>query len=135
MRSILKGLLFAAAFFRFVTSAPAQYGPAGGPYQPDSVTSLVDKVHADLNRGYDQWRLSKGDRDRLNNAEKQLREFASDWRRGKFDKGNLDDSIAAVQHVLDNNHLTGDARDALSSDVEQLRNLREAYNRHEIGRR
>jgi hypothetical protein len=134
MRSILKGILFALAFVRFATSAPAQYGPAGGPYQPDSVSSLVDKVHTDLNRGYDQWHLSKGDRERLNNAEKQLREFSSDWRRGKFDKGNLDDSIAAVQHVLDNNHLSGEARDALATDVDQLRAMREAYNRHEIGR-
>jgi hypothetical protein len=134
MRSIPKALLFAVAFFRFVTSSPAQYGPSGGPYQPDSVSSLVEKVHADLNRGYDQWHLSKGDRERLNKAEKQLREFASDWHRGKFDKGNLDDAIAAVQHVLDNNHLSGEARDALGQDVEQLRNMREAYNRHEIGR-
>lgn len=134
MRSILKGLLIAAAFLKFVTSAPAQYGAAGGPYHPDSVSALVDKVHTDLNRGYDQWHLSKGDRERLNNAEKQLREFAGDWRRGKFDKGNLDDSIAAVQHVLDNNHLSGEARDALWNDVEQLRRMREAYDRHEIGR-
>ena len=94
----------------------------------------MEKVHTDLNRGYDQWHLAKGDRERLNNAEKQLREFAGDWRRGKFDKGNLDDSIAAVQHVLDNNHLSGEARDGLSHDVEELRNMREAYNRHEIGR-
>jgi hypothetical protein len=94
----------------------------------------VEKVHSDLNRGYDQWHLSKGDRDRLNNAEKQLREFSSDWRRGKFDKGNLDDAISAVQHVLDNNHLSGEARDELSNDVDQLRAMREAYNRHEIGR-
>ena len=112
----------------------AQYGPAGSPYQPDSVSSLVDKVHSDLNRGYGEWKLTKGDRERLNNAEKQLREFERDWRHGKFDKGNLDDSISAVQHVLDNNHLTGGARDALWSDVEQLRQMREAYNRHEIGR-
>src|ERR1700739_4822406 len=126
MRSILKTLLFAAAFLRFVTSAPAQYGPAGGPYQPDSVSSLVDKVHADLNRGYDQWHPSKGIRDRLTTAKKRLRAFGSDWRHGKFDKGNLDDAIGAVQHVLDNNHLSGNARDALSNDVEELRNMREA---------
>ncbi len=134
MRSILKAILFTAAFLKFVTPAPAQYGPPGGPYQPDSVNSLVDKVHTDLNRGYDQWHLSKGERERLNNAEKQLRNFAKDWSHGKFDKGDLDDSISAVQHVLDNNHLSGEARDALSNDAEQLRRLREAYNRHEIGR-
>jgi hypothetical protein len=134
MRSKFKVVSLLAAFLGLATFGLAQYGPAGGPYQPDSVTSLVDKVHSDLNRGYEQWHLSKGDRERLNNAEKQMREFERDWRHGKFDKGNLDSSIAAVQHVLDNNHLTGEARDSLWSDVDQLRRMREAYDRHEIGR-
>ncbi len=134
MRTLLKAIIFAGAFLKFVTPSPAQYGPPGGPYHPDRINSLVDKVHSDLNRGYDQWHLSKGERDRLNNAEKQLRNFAKDWSRGKFDKGDLDDSISAVQHVLDNNHLSGEARDALSRDVDELRRMREAYDRHEIGR-
>ncbi|HTS31802.1 MAG TPA: hypothetical protein VMH81_38295 [Bryobacteraceae bacterium] len=130
----LRGLvvLFVLAGFQIV--GHAQYGPAGGPYQPDSVDSLVDRVHADLNRGYDQWHLSNGDRSRLNNAEKRLRSFARDWRHERFDKGDLDDSIAAIQHVLDNNHLAGRERDDLWDDVEQLRRMRQAYDRHEIGR-
>ena len=74
------------------------------------------------------------DRD-LTLAEHQLRNFAQDWSRGKFDKGDLDESIAAIQHVLDNNHLAGRERDALWGDVENLRRMREAYDRHEIGRR
>jgi len=35
--------------------------------------------------------------------------------------------------VVDNNHLSGRERDALYNDLDQLRNMREAYNRHEIG--
>ena len=128
------GLLLTAAMVIVGTLAGAQYGPAGGPYQPDSVTALVEKVHADLNHGYDRWHLSNGDRDRLNGAEKQLRDFSRDWRHGKFDKDDLDHSIAAIQHVLDNNHLSGPQRDDLWNDVEQLRHMREAYDRHEIGR-
>jgi len=131
---MFKTLVFAAALFMSCGVLSAQYGPANGPYQPDSVTSLVNRVHEDLNRGYGEWKISKGDRERLNSAAKQLREFERDWRHGKFDKGDLDDAISAVQHVLDNNHLTGAARDALWNDVEQLRQMREAYNRHEIGR-
>ncbi len=134
MRHFMQVCALTAALAGFGTLAHAQYGPAGGPYQPDSVSALVDKVHTDLNSGYDHWKLAGGDRDRLNKAEKQLRGFAMDWRKGKFDKGALDDSIAAVQHVLDNNHLAGPERDALASDVEQLRNMRQAYDRHEIGR-
>jgi hypothetical protein len=134
MRRILHVFLFTAALVSFGTMAYAQYGPAGGPYQPDSVSGLVDRVHTDLNQGYDHWHLANGDRDRLNKAEKRLRGFANDWSHGKFDKGDLDESIASIQHVLDNNHLQGPERDNLASDVEQLRHMREAYDRHEIGR-
>ncbi len=133
MRRALQICVLAAGLASFGTFAYAQYGPPNGPYQPNSVSSMVDKVHTDLNQGYDHWHLAKGDRDRLNNAEKKLRGFAADWRHGKFDKGDLDESIASIQHVLDNNHLQGPERDALGSDVEQLRQMRQAYDRHEIG--
>lgn len=117
------------------TLLQAQNGPRGGPYRPESVSALVDRVHEDLNRGYEVWHLRDGDRDRLTHAEHQLRNFAHDWERGKFDKGDLDQSIASIQHVLDNNRLNGRERDALWSDVENLRRMREAYDRHEIGYR
>jgi hypothetical protein len=134
MRQFLNVFLLTAAMVSFGPRAHAQYGAPNGPYQPDSVSGLIDKVHADLNDGYTHWHLGNGDRDRLNKAEKKLRGFAADWRHGKFDKGDLDDSIAAIQHVLDNNHLAGHERDALWNDTEQLRQMREAYDRHEIGR-
>ncbi len=134
MRRILRVWVVGGALIGLGLPALAQYGPAGGPYQPDSVSALVDKVHTDLNQGYDHWHLSNGDRDRLNRAEKRLRAFAEEWRHTKFDKGDLDDSISTIQHVLDNNHLAGAERDALSSDVDHLRQMREAYDRHEIGR-
>jgi len=102
-------------------------------YDPASVSALVDQVHTDLNRAYSSWHLSGGERDRLNHAEKQLREFAQKWSDHHFDKGQLDDAISSIQHVLDNNKMTGRERDAISDDVTQLRNMREAYDRHEIG--
>jgi hypothetical protein len=133
-RTIKGFALTAIAGLALVGSAAAQYGRPGGPWQPDSVTAIVDRVHEDLNRGYEVWHLRGGDRDRLNNAERQLRSFEQDWRRGKFDKGDLDSSISAIQHVLDNNRLSGRERDQLWGDVDQLRHMREAYDRHEIGR-
>lgn len=134
MRPFLYALFITGALVSFGTLARAQYGPPGGPYQPDSVSALVERVHTDLNRGYEQWHLSNGDRDRLNGAEKRLRDFSRDWRHGKFDKDDLDNAIASIQHVLDNNHLSGPERDALGQDVEHLRGMRQAYDRHEIGR-
>ncbi len=130
----MKRIVMVAALAAMGMLAKAQYGPPGGPYQPESVSSLIERVNSDLNQGYKVWKMHGGDRDRLNGAEKQLREFGQEWRSGKFDKGKLDSAIAAVQHVLDNNHLAGPERDALWNDVEQLRRMREAYDRHEIGR-
>ena len=104
-----------------------------GRYDAPSVSALVDRVHVDLDNAYNAWHLKHSDRDRLNHAEKELRDFAQKWNRRKFDKGELDDAIAAIQHVLDNNHMNGRERDALSDDVSQLRGMREAYDRHELG--
>jgi hypothetical protein len=112
----------------------AQYGPEGSPYHPDKIDGLIEHIHEDLNHGYGVWKLSNGDKDRLNHAGSELRDFAKQWRTGKFDKGKLDDSIGAIQHVLNDNHLSGEDRDALWNDVEQLRRMREAYDKHEIGR-
>jgi hypothetical protein len=133
MRQTLNVWLVTAAMFAIGATAHAQTVPTAGPYTPDAVNALVDKVQTDLNQGYSHWRLANGDHERLNKAEKRLRGFAADWRRGKFDKGDLDDSISAIQHVLDNNHLSGTERDALWSDTEQLRRMREAYDRHDMG--
>jgi len=122
----------AMAVILFTATGRAQFGP-GPKYEPSEVTALVDRVHGDLNHAYSVFHFSGDDRERLNKAEKESREFAQKWAKGKFDKDQLDDVISSIQHVLDNNKLPVDARDAISNDVEQLRNMREAYNRHEIG--
>jgi len=132
---LLFGMLAAVVTLTtMAATAKAQFG-RDQRYRPEAVSALIDRVHEDLNRGYAVWRLSGGDRDRLTHAEHQLRDFANRWREGKFDKGKLDDSISAIQHVLDDNHLRGGERDALWNDVEQLRRMREAYDRREIGYR
>jgi hypothetical protein len=122
----------AAALFVFAPLSKAQFGP-NNLYSPSEVSALVDRVHEDLNRAYSAWHVSDSERDRLNHAEKELREFADKWSKTQFDKGKLDDAIDAIQHVLDSNKLPGRERDALSDDVERLRRMRTAYERHEIG--
>lgn len=128
----LTALIAPAALVLFLgLGAQAQFAPAA-QYDPASVSALVDRVHSDLNGAYGSFRFTHGDRDRLNHAEKELREFSQKWNRGKFDKDELDDAISGVQHVLDNNHLPDADRDAISGDVSQLRKMREAYDRNEI---
>jgi hypothetical protein len=124
-------LLLTMLLVGFLTSAQAQF--RDNRYSPESVTRLVDRVHDDLSRGYEKWRISNDDRGRLNGAEKKLRDFEKNWRNGKFDKGELDEAIASIQHVLDNNYLSGPERDRLNDDVGEFRAMRQAYDRHEIG--
>jgi hypothetical protein len=133
MRRKFNGLALVATLALAAMSALAQYGPEGGPYHPEKIDALIDQVQVDLNHGYEVWHVNGDDHKRLNKAGEQLREFAKQWHKGKFDKGNLNDSINAIQHVLDDNHLSGPERDSLWSDVDQLRKMREAYDRHEIG--
>src|ERR1051325_4837706 len=115
------------------TYAQDQFGPEP-KYDPSSVTALVDRVHTDLDHAYTRFHFSSSDRDRLNNAEKELRDFAKKWENGKFDKGQLDGAISSIQHVLDENKLREEDRDALSQDLTQLRRMRGAHARHEIGK-
>jgi hypothetical protein len=129
----MRNLAFAAAFTVFGVIGLAQYGPQGGPYYPEKVDALIDQVQQDLNHGYSVWKLPGDDHKRLNKASEQLRDFAKQWHKGKFDKGSLNDSINAVQKILNDNHLSGSERDALWNDTEELRKMREAYDRHEIG--
>ena len=125
-------IMMAAAMLVCLPLAYAQFRE-GPPYDVRSVTALVDRVHTDLDQAYRSWHFSSGDRDRLNQAEKELREFVRRWDDHKFDKDKLDDAISSIQHVLDNNKLPSRDRDAMSDDVTQLRRMREAYDRHEIG--
>ena len=119
-----------AVVLAFIPAANAQFGVK---YDSRTVSELVDRVHTDLDHAYGVHRFSSEDRERLNHAEKELRDFAQKWDHGKFDKGQLDGAIGAIQHTLDNNKMPPEARDALSEDVTQLRKMREAYDHHEIG--
>jgi hypothetical protein len=126
-RFILTSVMLVAG----ATLGYAQFDPAI-KYDAGSVTALVDRVHTDLTNAYGRFHFSSGDRDRLNKAEKELREFSQKWQGGKFDKGQLDDAIASIQHVLDDNKMSHEDRSAIDEDISQLRKMREAYNRKEI---
>ena len=112
--------------------ARAQF-EGGARYDAHSVSALVDRVHADLDRAYGVRHFSNDDREHLNHAEKELWEFAQTWDKGKFDVGRLDDAIGSIQHVLDKNKLPASDRTAISDDITQLHRMREAYKNHEIG--
>jgi hypothetical protein len=120
------------ALMAFSPAAHAQFDE-GPPYDGRSVTALVDRVHTDLDHAYRTRHFSHDDRERLNHAEKELREFSQTWDKGKFDVGRLDDAIGSIQHVLDKNKLPENDRTAISDDVTQLHRMRDAYKNHAIG--
>jgi len=101
-------------------------------YDATSVSGLIDKVHSDLTHAYQERHFSGDDRDRLNHSEKELREFAGKWEHGHFDKGQLSGVIDGIQRVLDKNKLKGADRDSIDQDLLQMRNMREAYEHHDI---
>src|ERR1044071_8667707 len=105
-------LLVLGAGLAVSPAAQAQFAPEPR-YDPRTVNELVDRVHADLSQAYERHHFSDSDRERLDKAGKQLREFAKKWDDGKFDKDQLDEAIRAIQKVLDDNKLKPDVRQAL----------------------
>ena len=129
----MKAITFAAAvLLGGGCLAQAQFAPPV-EYDAASVDSLAHQVQLDLNAAYGNYHfVNNNDRGRLNHSEKELREFSTKWDRGHFDKGELDNAISGIQRVLNNNPLSVGERDVLTRDVDQLRRMREAYNRNEI---
>ncbi|HTP87078.1 MAG TPA: hypothetical protein VMJ34_09020 [Bryobacteraceae bacterium] len=85
---------------------------------------LVQRVQDDLHHVRHR---THGDKqhDRIEAAEKHLSDFDRNLSRNKFAKDRLDESIDDVKNIVDNNTLQGEDRDALRTDLEDLRHLRE----------
>lgn len=134
MRNLLRTAVVSIALLACGSLAHAQRW--WGAWPPQRVSGLVQHVHEDLNNGYHSgWRFNEGDRHRLNEAERRLHEFAERWHdRGQFDRGELDRAIGDIHRVVEDNHMSGPERDALWRDLDMLRDMRAAYERHEIGR-
>jgi hypothetical protein len=84
---------------------------------------LIEQVRSDLS--YAQSAVySRGEAKRLNKANEELREFQGKWNAGRFDRHELDDSIAAIQKVVDHNGMDERARSTLWNDLQRLRDFR-----------
>jgi len=134
MRQTFLALIAGVILTTFAVTAQAQFGPEGR-YRPEKVTALIDHVHDDLNHGYTAWKLHPKDRERMDTAEHQLREFAEHWQHGAFDRGKLSSAIGAIQKVVEENRISGHERDDLWRDLDELRRMRDAFDHHEIGPR
>lgn len=115
----------AAAYAQY----PGPYGDRGGygdrgqyyghsDYNRNS-GDLFGHLRADLERAEANSNWDGGDRRRFNKVREELSEFQ---RSGK--RGELNDTISALQHVVDSNRLAYRDRDVLARDLYQLRDFR-----------
>ena len=91
----------------------------------DRARDLVSRVQNDLQRAADFTRSNEKERVRYENVQHHLSEFDRDLRRDHFDKDKLDTAIDDLKNVVKNNTLEGHDRDALASDLSDLRTLRD----------
>ena len=84
---------------------------------------LIEQVRSDLR--YAQSSVySRGEAKRLDKASEELWEFQRKWNGGRFDRHELDDSISAIQRVVDHNGLDERGRSILWNDLQRLREFR-----------
>jgi hypothetical protein len=109
---VLATLLIAAAA---MVSAQGRYGTARG---------LVDRVQRNLRRAEHFTPPNEKEKERYHNAQHHLSEFDRRLSEGKFDKDKLDEAVDDVKNVVENNALSPEARDMLTRDLGELRELR-----------
>lgn len=91
---------------------------------PGDLRGIVDRTQADLHRAADFELHAHKQIDRYQNAETKLSDFDRNYTRGHLDRGKLNSSIDAVKNVVDHNTLSPDLRDALETDLRDLRMVR-----------
>ena len=91
----------------------------------EKARDLVERVQADLQRAADFTRNNEKEQERYHNVQHHLSEFDRELRKGKFDKGKLDATVDDLKNVVKNNTLESRDRDALASDLSDLRSLRD----------
>jgi hypothetical protein len=81
-------------------------------------------VQSDLRHAEDIERGKGKELSRYENALRHLSDFDREITRGHFEKGKLDTAIEDVKNIVDHNTLDPESRDALRSDLRDLRLVR-----------
>ena len=134
-RKLVPGALVVAGLAAGVP-AFAQYGDPyyrpvdRGPYYDNRVEnrqpSIIEATQRDLDRAASNPYLSGGTRGRIDHARKELWDFQRAWSRGRFDKGELDEAIGAVNSVVNSASLDYRDRRVLTDDLYRMRDFRAA---------
>jgi hypothetical protein len=87
--------------------------------------TVIDRTQNDLRTAAEFERHHGKQTARYEEAQRHLSDFDRDLTKGHFDRGRLKDAIDDVKDVVDHNTLAPAARDALRSDLADLRDMRE----------
>lgn len=133
MRFISKSIAVAALSCGLVVgggvpllAAPA-YQDYGRGYEHEGLRHLIERTQQDLQMAAESGNSNHDQRQRYQDAQKNLSDFDRHLTKGHFDKDKLDHVIGDVQAVLDHNTLMAQSRNALLQDVTQLREARARY--------
>jgi hypothetical protein len=85
------------------------------------------KTWWDLNQTQDRAAMNPGDGYRAATAQGQMDLLERTWQDGSFDRSRMNSAISDVQFVLKFNDMSSQDREALTQDLEQLRDLRVRY--------
>ncbi|HET7750391.1 MAG TPA: hypothetical protein VFK81_13480 [Terriglobales bacterium] len=103
--------------------------PQGGVF--GDARGLVSRVQEDLRladgllqRTHKQKERYDKEKERLDNAQRHLSELDRELAKNNFDKGKLDAAIDDVKNVAEHNTLSPETRDALATDLRDLREMR-----------
>jgi hypothetical protein len=131
--------------FDFYWDGAARPGYAGGGYVPwqdldnyhrdrsgwyqgnDWRPRIFERVREDVRHVFDSFQ-SDDDRRRLYRVIQELNEMQDKLANGRYDEGELNDVIEALQRVTRENRLSRRDRDVLSDDLERLRDFRSRHN-------
>lgn len=95
----------------------------------DDMRGVVQRTQDDLRQVRREGARNNKERERIDNARKHLSDFDRNLSRNRFDKGRLDSAIDDVKNVVEHDTLEARDRDALKTDLEDLRHLREIHGR------
>jgi hypothetical protein len=103
-------------------------GLAGGPVfaqvPRQDARELIQRVHDDLQRVRNLGDRNKKEKERVDNAMKHLSDFDRNLTKERFNQGRLDSAIDDIKNVVKNNTLEPRDRDALTADMNDLRQYR-----------
>jgi hypothetical protein len=92
--------------------------------------SLFQRVREDVEHVEHSTIPFTGDRARLQRTVVELNELQGKLSEGRYDERQLGDVMAALRTVVEENRLTGPDRDALSDDLNRLRDFHERHDEY-----